>query len=236
MKHSYQHRHALTVRSLRKILILLLYLVLTQQGKNSERGFANPPALPLCTRAVLWSLLCKLLLLELVLVLVLELVLELRPQADALLLSHAQKGVGWRHLLSLLGQGHLEGQGRLPRVSSKGALSPGMQTPPLFWALSQHFTTILGVFLHLLGIFLAAPHAIASCPIPGHSDQLCLLCSPSMRQSKSRVRLPEPSSLQADQTQLSPGLQVDSLQVVKTSLQTGPASPGPHCKICNLPC
>lgn len=168
MKHSYQHRHALTVRSLRKILILLLYLVLTQQGKNSERGFANPPALPLCTRAVLWSLLCKLLLLELVLVLVLvlELVLELRPQADALLLSHAQKGVGWRYLLSLLGQGHLEGQGRLPRVSSKGALSPGMQTPPLFWGPVPALHHCPGCFLTSVGNFLGSTtcHCLLSHP------------------------------------------------------------------------
>lgn len=45
--------------------------------------------------------------------------LKLGPQADALLLSHTLKGVGWRHLLSLLGQGHLEAQGRLLRVSFK---------------------------------------------------------------------------------------------------------------------
>lgn len=194
-----------------------------QQGRGSECGFANPPALPLCTRPVLWSLLCKLLVLELLLdlclalelVLMLELKLELGLvvklglQAGGLLLSHTLKGVGWRHLLGLLGQSHLEGWGKLLRVSFKGALSPGMQVPPLFLALSQHFTTILGVFLHLLGIFLVVARVIASCPILGHSEQFSLLCSPSMRQSRSRVRLPEPSSLQADQTQLSPGLQVN---------------------------
>lgn len=119
-----------------------------------------------------------------------------------LCLSHTLKGVGWMHLLILWGQGHLEGQGRLLRVPFKGALSPRMQVPPLFLALSQHFTTILGVFLHLLGIFLAIARVIASCPTLGHSEQFCLLCRPSMRQSRSRVRLPEPSSLQADQTQL----------------------------------
>lgn len=72
---------------------------------------------------MLWSVLCKLLVLELVLMLELELelgwMLKLGPQADALLLSHTLKGVGWRHLLSLLGQGHLEAQGRLLRVSFK---------------------------------------------------------------------------------------------------------------------
>lgn len=126
---------------------------------------------------MLWSLLCKLLVLELqldlVLVLLLELelevglVLKLGLQADTLLLSHTLKGVvGWRNLWGLLGHGHLEGQGRLLRVSFRGALTPGMQGPALLWALSQHFT-ILHVFLHLLGIFLAVPRAIATCPSLG---------------------------------------------------------------------
>ena len=159
-----------------------------QQMKHADNGFENLPALPLCTRAVLRSPLCK----QLVVV---------AAQALCFCLKHAKltgsrKNVGWGHLLSLWSahsratskarggcSGSCSSERRLQGRRPHPLAGPCPSTAPLSWVS----------FLRLMGIFFAAPRA--HCLSSFHCALwkrlwLYLLDSPPMRELKPVVRLP----------------------------------------------